>query len=147
MAVRNEKTGVSQKQGMRQPNSPIMALLSIVYLTYIYRISIVYLSCIYRISIVYLSYIYRVSIVYLTYIYRVSIVFNLRIVRVKELMNEGMKELKNEGVRGVFGDNTIKMQKYLHIPQKNTTFAADWARHAAGNPEWQRGRNERQINT
>ena len=64
MAVRNEKTGVSQKQGMRQPNSPIMALLSIVYLTYIYRISIVYLSCIYRISIVYLSYIYRVSIVF-----------------------------------------------------------------------------------
>ena len=70
MEGRNEKTGVSQKQGMRQPNSPIMALLSIVYLTYIYRISIVYLSCIYRISIVYLS-----------YIYRISIVFNLKIVR------------------------------------------------------------------
>ena len=84
MAVRNEKTGVSQKQGMRQPNSPIMALLSIVYLTYIYRVSIVYLT-----------YIYRVSIVYLSCIYRISIVFNLRIVRVKELKSEGMKELKN----------------------------------------------------
>ena len=84
MAVRNEKSGVSQKQGMRQPNSPIMALLSIVYLTYIYRISILYLSCIYRSCIVYLSCIYRVSIVY-----------SLRIVRVKELKNEGMKELKN----------------------------------------------------
>ena len=44
---------------------PMMALLSIVYLTYIYRVSIVYLS-----------YIYRISIVYLTYIYRISIVFN-----------------------------------------------------------------------
>ena len=34
---------------------PMMALLSIVYLTYIYRVSNVYLSYIYRVSIVYLS--------------------------------------------------------------------------------------------
>ncbi len=33
----------------------VIVLLSIVYLTYIYRISIVYLSYIYRVSIVYLS--------------------------------------------------------------------------------------------
>ena len=39
---------------------PMMSLLSIVYLMYIYRVSIVYLSYIYRVSIVYLSYIYRV---------------------------------------------------------------------------------------
>gem|GEM_PF-3070783 len=84
MAGRNAKTGVFPKQRLRQPNSPIMALLSIVYLSCIYRISNVYLSCI-----------YRISIVYLTCIYRISIVFSLRIVRVKELRNEGMKELKN----------------------------------------------------
>ena len=37
----------------RAANLPIMTLLSIVYLTYIYRVSIVYLSCIYRVSIVF----------------------------------------------------------------------------------------------
>ena len=37
----------------------VMALLSIVYLTYIYRVSIVYLSCIYRISIVFILRIVR----------------------------------------------------------------------------------------
>ena len=42
----------------------------------------------------------------------------------KELKNEGMKELKNEGVGGVLGDNTIKMQKNLHIRKKSITFAA-----------------------
>jgi len=35
-----------------------------------------------------------------------------------------MKELKNEGVGGVLGDNTIKMQKNLHIRKKSITFAA-----------------------
>ncbi len=34
---------------------PMMAMLSNVYLSCIYRISIVYLTCIYRISNVYLS--------------------------------------------------------------------------------------------
>ncbi len=36
---------------------PMMSLLSIVYLTYIYRVSNVYLTYIYRVSIVYLTYI------------------------------------------------------------------------------------------
>ena len=43
------------RMGQRAVNLPIASLLSIVYLTYIYRVSIVYLSCIYRVSIVYLS--------------------------------------------------------------------------------------------
>ena len=100
------------KTFVRHTKSPIMSLLSIVYLTYIYRVSIVYLS-----------YIYRVSIVYLSYIYRISIVFSLRIVR--ELWDLGVRKekasslLKRGSLQKECAMSTIKFGLFIFFEGNN----------------------------